>query len=86
LAPIADFWAFIPVEMCTLLDASFAFIYIYYKYKSVLIDKSVVNYLHGAESFLRSCQYAYLVKKFPAFYGTQRFITMFTTAHHQFLS
>jgi len=23
-----------------------------------------------------------LVKKFPAFYGTSRFITVFTTAHH----
>ena len=27
-----------------------------------------------------------LVKKFPAFYGTRRFITAFTTAHHLFLS
>jgi len=28
----------------------------------------------------------HLVKKFPAFYGTQRFITMLTKAHHQYLS
>jgi hypothetical protein len=27
-----------------------------------------------------------LVKKFPAFYGTRRFITMFTTARHWSLS
>jgi len=27
-----------------------------------------------------------LIKKFPAFYGTQRFITTFTTAHHLSLS
>jgi hypothetical protein len=27
-----------------------------------------------------------LVKKFPAFYGTQRFITPFTTTHHLSLS
>ena len=27
-----------------------------------------------------------LVKKFPTFYGTRRFITSFTTAHHMFLS
>jgi len=27
-----------------------------------------------------------LVKKYPAFYGTQRFITAFTRAHHLSLS
>ena len=27
-----------------------------------------------------------LVKKFPAFYGTRRFITAFTSARHLFLS
>jgi hypothetical protein len=27
-----------------------------------------------------------LVKKFPAFYGTERFITAVTTAHHLSLS
>jgi hypothetical protein len=30
--------------------------------------------------------YTQLDKKFPTFYGTQRFITMFTRAHHQSLS
>jgi len=40
--------------------------------------------LHGTESFLRrSFQ---LVKKFPAFYGTRRFITAFTSARHLSLS
>jgi hypothetical protein len=27
-----------------------------------------------------------IVKKFPVFYGTRRFITVFTRAHHWFLS
>jgi hypothetical protein len=31
-------------------------------------------------------KYAQLVKKFPAFYGTRRFITVFTRAHHLSLS
>jgi hypothetical protein len=43
------------------------------------------NWLHGAES-LRSLTGPQLVKKSPAFYGTQRFIIAFTRAHHQFLS
>ena len=38
--------------------------------------------LHGAESFLRSWPGFQLVKKFPAFYGTRKFITAFTRAHH----
>jgi len=29
---------------------------------------------------------SYTVKKFPSFYGTERFITMFTKAHHCFPS
>jgi hypothetical protein len=37
--------------------------------------------LHAAESFLRK-QQTRPVKKFPAFYGTRRFITAFTTARH----
>jgi hypothetical protein len=32
--------------------------------------------LHGAETGFQ------LVKKFPAFYGTRKFITAFTSAHH----
>jgi cation transport ATPase len=39
--------------------------------------------LHGAESFLTDLQ---LVKKFPTFYGTRRFITAFTSARHLSLS
>jgi hypothetical protein len=31
--------------------------------------------LHGAEAFLRSLTVPQLVKKFPAFHGTRRFIT-----------
>ena len=38
--------------------------------------------LHGAKSFLRSWQVLQLVKKFPAFCGTRRFITAVTSASH----
>ena len=40
--------------------------------------------LHGAESFLRTG--LQLVKKFHAFYGTQGFITAFTSPRHLHLS
>ena len=36
--------------------------------------------LHGAESFLRSKPVLQLIKKFPAFYGTRKFITVLTSA------
>ena len=42
--------------------------------------------LHGAESFLRSYLILQLIKKFPAFYGTRRFITVLTSARHPSLS
>ena len=42
--------------------------------------------LHATESFLRSQPVLQLVKKFPAFYGTRRFITAFTSASHLSLS
>ena len=42
--------------------------------------------LHGAESFLRSWLVLQLVKKFPAFYGTRKFITLLTSARHLSLS
>ena len=38
--------------------------------------------LHGAESFLRSQLVLQLVKKFPTFYGTRKFITVLTSARH----
>ena len=38
--------------------------------------------LHGAESFLRSQLVLQLIKKFPAFYGTRKFITVLTSASH----
>jgi hypothetical protein len=41
------------------------------------------NYLHGVESFLRRRQ---LLKNFPTFYGTRRFITMWKRALHWPLS
>ena len=42
--------------------------------------------LHGAESFLGSELVLQLIKKFPAFYGTRKFITILTSAHHLSLS
>ena len=42
--------------------------------------------LHGAESFLSSWLGLQLVKKFPAFHGTRRFITALTNVRHLSLS
>ena len=42
--------------------------------------------LHGAESFLLQLTGLQLVKKFPAFHGTRRFITAFTSVRHLSLS
>ena len=42
--------------------------------------------LHGAESFLRSWLVLQLIKKFSAFYGTPKFITVLTSARHLSLS
>ena len=42
--------------------------------------------LHGAESFLRSQLVLQLIKKFSAFYGTRKFITVLTSARHLSLS
>ena len=42
--------------------------------------------LHGAESFSRSRLVLLLIKKFPAFYGTRKFITVLTSARHLSLS
>jgi hypothetical protein len=41
--------------------------------------------IHEAESFLRTYYYTQLLKKSLAFYGTRRFITVFTRAHHRSL-
>ena len=42
--------------------------------------------LHGAESLLRSYLVLQLIKKFPAFYGTRKFVTILTSARHLSLS
>jgi len=42
--------------------------------------------LYGAQSFLRSQLVLQLVKNFPAFYGTRKFVTVFTSARHLSLS
>ena len=60
--------------------------------KAVLFRKSgrityLLTYLlHAAESFLRSWLVLQLIKKFPAFYGTPKFIAVLTSAHHLSLS
>ena len=46
----------------------------------------LTNSLHRAESFLRSQLVLQLVKKFPAFYGTRKFITVLTSPRHLSLS
>jgi hypothetical protein len=40
----------------------------------------------GAESFYEKLIVVQLDKEFPAFYGTRRFITVFTRVHHWTLS
>jgi hypothetical protein len=47
---------------------------------------SVTNQLHGTEPFLRIPPVVELLKNFPTFYGTQKFINMFTIALHWSLS
>jgi hypothetical protein len=44
----------------------------------------VINQLHGA--VLLEKLRVHSVKNFPFFYGTKRFITMFTRSHHWSLS
>ena len=41
--------------------------------------------LHGAESFLRSQLVLQLIKKFPSFYGTIKFITVLTSARNIYI-
>ena len=54
---------------------------------SIFVAFEVLTYsLHGAESVLRSELVLQLVKKFPALYGTRKFITVFTSARHLSLS
>jgi len=45
----------------------------------------ICNWLHGAESFLRSWQ-SLSWSRFLTFYGARRFITVFTRARHWSLS
>jgi hypothetical protein len=58
----------------------------------------VVSYIHSTYKLpdlcitpysrvrLKELTVTHLVKKFPAFYVTRRFITVFTTVHHWYLS
>ena len=56
-----------------------------HSFNVLLITYLLTYLLHGAESFLRSSG-SQLVKKFPVFYWTRRFITAFTSVRHQSLS
>ena len=49
-------------------------------------DYLLTYLLHGTESFLRRWLVLQLVKKFPVFYGTRKFITVLTSARHLSLS
>ena len=54
---------------------------------SLAIPTEQLTYLlHRAESFLRSQLVLQLIKKFPAFYGTPKFITVLTSARDLSLS
>ena len=53
---------------------------------SQMLRSAVTYVLHGAESFLRSQLVLQLIKKFPAFYGTRKFITVLRIARHLSLS
>jgi len=53
------------------LEQTYLLTYLYIPYSTVLLEK-----LTGLQ----------LVKKFPAFYGTRRFITAFTSTRHLTLS
>jgi len=44
------------------------------------------EYVHSAEDFFKTLTVAKLVKKFPIFYRTRKFMTAFTTASCQPLS
>jgi hypothetical protein len=45
-------------------------------------NKEINKYIHGATLLLEKLTVTQLVKKFPTFYGTGRFITVFTRARH----
>jgi hypothetical protein len=55
------------------------------KRSQIFIEFTYTHLLHGAESF-KKLTGSQPVKKFPAFYGTRRFITAFSSAQHLPLS
>ena len=61
-----------------------------YSFKQFCVSTLKIQFctylLHGAESFLRSELVLQLIKKFPAFYATRKFITVLTSARHLSLS
>jgi hypothetical protein len=56
------------------------------KFCVLLSDFTAVDNLHGAESSWTKLTGSQLVKKFPAFYRTRKFITAFTDYRHKSLS
>jgi len=77
------------------LPKSFSFrhrltLHLYMSYGSIITEtfETYLPYLLNQFSrfLLEKLTGSQLVKKFPAFYGTGRFITAFTSAHHLSLS
>ena len=62
--------------------------FVYQQAQKVLWNRIVISYLLSPWSrvLLEKLTGPLLVKKFPAFYGTRRFITVFTSAGHLSLS
>ena len=75
------------------MQSIYTYIYYYYYYYYYYVNTStscpdldVYSSLHGAQSFLMKLTGSQLVKKFPAFYGTWKFITAFKRARQISLS
>jgi len=60
--------------------------YFFTSFLTYLFTYLLTYLLHETEFFAEKLTGFQLVKKFPAFYGTRRFITAFTRARHLFLS
>jgi hypothetical protein len=53
---------------------------------NMMYFKNTHSLTHGAEPFFEKLPIVQLLKNFPAFYGTRRFITVFIRALHWSLS
>jgi hypothetical protein len=73
-----------PSILPSLLTSSFHPSFLTYLLLPSILPSLLTYLLYGAVFYLRNS--AHLVNKFPAFYGTRRFITALTNAHHLSLS